>query len=77
MGVRPGACPPTPDARHLAPDTRSARYRPGDRVRHERFGEGIVVKSTLTRDDEEVEVAFPKVGLKRLSTAFAPLERLA
>ncbi len=53
-----------------------SRFAPGDRVRHAKFGEGIVVKSVLTKDDEEVEVAFPKVGVKKLSTAFAPLEKL-
>ena len=39
------------------------------------LGEGMV-KSTLVKDDEEVDVVFPNVGMKKLSTAFAPLERL-
>jgi DNA helicase-2/ATP-dependent DNA helicase PcrA len=75
--VIPAGPPPSaPVITPTLPRTRAPRFRAGDRVRHAKFGEGIVVKSTLTRDDEEVEVAFPGVGLKRLSTAFAPLERL-
>ncbi|MFH0751435.1 MAG: UvrD-helicase domain-containing protein, partial [Chloroflexota bacterium] len=33
-------------------------FRDGDRVAHARFGDGVVVTSKLTRDDEEVTVAF-------------------
>ena len=43
-------------ARPMVPGER--RYRDGDRVRHARFGDGIVVTARLTRDDEEVTVAF-------------------
>jgi DNA helicase-2/ATP-dependent DNA helicase PcrA len=52
------------------------RYRDGDKVRHERFGEGTVVSSKLTRDDEEVTVAFPDQGIKRLLASLANLELL-
>jgi DNA helicase-2/ATP-dependent DNA helicase PcrA len=51
-------------------------FVPGDRVRHAKFGEGIVVSSVLSRGDEEVEVAFLKIGVKKLAISFAPLERL-
>ena len=52
------------------------RYRDGDRVRHARFGEGTVVSSKLTRDDEEVTVAFPDNGVKKLLASLANLELL-
>jgi DNA helicase-2/ATP-dependent DNA helicase PcrA len=54
------------------------RYRDGDRVRHARWGDGIVVTSKLTRSDEEVVVAFrdPQVGRKRLLASIAALELL-
>ena len=32
------------------------RYRDGDRVRHARWGDGIVINSKLTRSDEEVTI---------------------
>ena len=47
---------PVIPARPIVPGER--RYRDGDRVRHARFGDGIVVSARLTRDDEEVTVAF-------------------
>ena len=52
------------------------RYRDGDRVRHAAFGEGTVVTSKLTRDDEEVTVAFPARGVKKLLASLANLELL-
>ena len=50
------------------------RYRDGDLVRHPSFGEGRVVSSVLTRDDEEVTVAFPEQGVKKLLASLANLE---
>ena len=50
------------------------RYRDGDRVRHAAFGDGTVVTSKLTRDDEEVTVAFPERGVKKLLASLANLE---
>jgi len=54
------------------------RYRDGDRIRHARWGDGIVVTSKLTRDDEEVTVAFrdPVVGRKTMLASLANLELL-
>jgi DNA helicase-2/ATP-dependent DNA helicase PcrA len=51
------------------------RFRVGETVVHAKFGEGVVVKSLVTEDDQEVEVAFPGRGIKKLSVSFAPLER--
>lgn len=56
-----------------AADTRQPRFKPGDRVNHGLFGEGIVLKSELTTDDEEVTVAFPGKGTKTLLASFAKL----
>jgi hypothetical protein len=72
--------PPTPlvtDEWHIP--ERSAvpgehRYKDGQKVRHKVFGEGHVVSSRLTRDDEEVTVAFPKQGVKKLMASLANLE---
>ncbi len=70
---RPAARLPTPE-RPVIPGER--RYRDGDRVRHARWGTGIVVTSRLTRSDEEVVVAFrdPQVGRKTLLASLAGLE---
>ena len=50
------------------------RYKDGQKVRHKVFGEGQVVSSKLTRDDEEVTVAFPEQGIKKLMASLAGLE---
>jgi DNA helicase-2/ATP-dependent DNA helicase PcrA len=61
-------------ARPIIPGER--RYRDGDRVRHARWGDGIVVTSKLTRSDEEVTVAFrdPQVGRKTVLASLAALD---
>jgi DNA helicase-2/ATP-dependent DNA helicase PcrA len=51
------------------------RYRAGERVSHPRFGSGVVVKSTLTRSDEELIIRFDAVGIKIISASLAPLEK--
>ncbi len=50
------------------------RYAAGQRVSHKSFGVGTVVKSTMTRSDEELIVRFDGVGIKILSASIAPLE---
>ena len=51
----------------------TTRFRAGDRVRHPTFGEGMVVSSVARADDEEVTVAFPGGGVKKLMASFADL----
>jgi ATP-dependent DNA helicase UvrD/PcrA len=51
------------------------RFASGDRVKHPAFGAGTVVKSTLTRTDEELVIKFDKAGLKILSGMLAPLSK--
>jgi hypothetical protein len=62
-------------ARPIIPGER--QFRDGDRVRHIRWGDGIVVTSKLTRSDEEVTVAFrdAQIGRKTLLVSLAGLER--
>ena len=52
------------------------QYRDGDRVRHGRWGDGIVVTSKLTRSDEEITVAFkdPAIGRKTMLASLANLD---
>jgi DNA helicase-2/ATP-dependent DNA helicase PcrA len=78
-GLATGGAEPRPvrEARPVIPGER--RYRDGDRVRHDRWGDGIVVTSKLTRSDEEVTVAFrdPQVGRKTVLASLAGLDILA
>jgi len=49
----------------------------GDKVRHAKFGEGIVVNCVASGSDHEVTVAFKgNAGVKRLLMSFAPLEKM-
>jgi DNA helicase-2/ATP-dependent DNA helicase PcrA len=51
-------------------------WRAGDKVRHRRFGDGIVVTSQWVSGDEEVTVAFAGQGVRRLIGSYAGLERV-
>jgi DNA helicase-2/ATP-dependent DNA helicase PcrA len=63
--------PPTPSK------PKSQQYKPGERVRHDKFGEGIILKSEMEQNTEFVEVQFQgKHGKKRLSMDFAKLEKI-
>jgi DNA helicase-2/ATP-dependent DNA helicase PcrA len=49
----------------------------GDRVRHPKFGEGIVVSSEPSGADYQVVIAFKgEAGIKKLLLSFAPLEKI-
>ena len=61
-GTRPAASPET--------------FLLGDRVRHRKWGEGVVVKVKGEGGDAELTVAFPAQGLKTLIAQFAPLEKV-
>jgi len=65
---------PSRPARPVIPGERL--FRDGDRIRHARWGDGIVVTSKLTRSDEEVTVAFKDaaVGRKTMLASLANLE---
>jgi DNA helicase-2/ATP-dependent DNA helicase PcrA len=62
---------------HGRPDIPTdAMFAAGDHVRHERFGEGVVVSCTVTPSDQEVTVAFKGgAGIKKLLLSYAPLEK--
>jgi DNA helicase-2/ATP-dependent DNA helicase PcrA len=51
------------------------RYHEGDRVRHAKFGMGTVMKSTLTRTDEELVVRFDDAGVRILNATYAQLAK--
>jgi DNA helicase-2/ATP-dependent DNA helicase PcrA len=78
--ARPGgdrgdsAAGPVRPPRPVIPGER--QFRDGDRVRHGRWGDGIVVTSKLTRSDEEITVAFkdPGVGRKTMLASLANLD---
>ena len=50
-------------------------FKPGQRVRHPKYGEGIVYKREGEGEDAKITVQFPGVGLKKLVEKFAQLEK--
>ncbi len=50
--------------------------RIGDDVRHEKFGEGVIIDITGSGDKAEARVQFRDVGEKTLLLSWAPLSRV-
>jgi DNA helicase-2/ATP-dependent DNA helicase PcrA len=48
----------------------------GDHVRHSKFGVGMVMNCSPTREDQELTVVFEEAGVKKLLASLAPLERI-
>lgn len=53
-----------------------ASFNVGDRVSHKKFGVGTVQKLDGVGDAQKIEIMFDKVGMKRLMTAYAELNRV-
>jgi len=67
-----------PAPRYEAPKPKAiaVNYAVGERVMHKTFGEGMVLSLTPMGNDTLVEVAFDKVGTKKLMSNFANLKKL-
>jgi DNA helicase II / ATP-dependent DNA helicase PcrA len=50
-------------------------FRPGQKVRHPKYGEGTVFRREGEGEDAKITVQFPRFGLKKLVEKYAQLER--
>lgn len=50
-------------------------FRPGQRVKHPKYGEGTVYQREGDGDDAKITVQFPRFGLKKLVEKYAQLEK--
>ncbi len=83
LGIRRGTkqvyttwtLPPRPGSKEEEP-VLEAKYKTGMRVKHESWGEGMVVDVRLQDGEERLDVFFESVGFKRLLAALAKLEIL-
>ena len=50
-------------------------FRPGQKVRHPKYGEGMVYQREGEGDEAKITVQFPRFGLKKLVEKYAQLER--
>jgi DNA helicase-2/ATP-dependent DNA helicase PcrA len=60
-------------SRSQSASTVEMKFRAGTHVRHQVWGEGIVLDSRIQDDDEIVDVVFESVGIKRLAASLANL----
>ena len=51
-------------------------YKVGDRVRHKKFGDGVIVSVSKDEDDYKLEINFDLYGMKRLLAGYANLQIL-
>jgi DNA helicase-2/ATP-dependent DNA helicase PcrA len=66
-----------PSSKSPVPQAEAA-FAAGDRVRHSKFGEGVVVSCGIKGSDQEVTVVFKgEAGIKKLLLSFANLERVS
>lgn len=59
--------------KHIS-NNNSQQYAIGHRVRHKAFGEGLIISAVPMANDVMLEIAFDKVGTKRIMSNFAKLE---
>ncbi|WP_125571854.1 DNA helicase PcrA [Lacticaseibacillus songhuajiangensis] len=57
-------------------DAAKVSWQAGDKAEHRKWGVGTVVKVDGAGEDQELDVAFPNMGIKRLLAAFAPLKKV-
>jgi DNA helicase II / ATP-dependent DNA helicase PcrA len=50
-------------------------FRPGQKVKHPKYGEGTVFRRVGDGEDAKITVQFPRFGLKKLVEKYAQLER--
>ena len=53
----------------------NSTFRLGESVRHEKFGEGVVLQTEGQGDDEKVQINFRHAGIKWLMLTYAKLDR--
>jgi DNA helicase II / ATP-dependent DNA helicase PcrA len=73
---RGAAVPQTRPKLDIPEQTGSKGLKSGQRVRHPKYGEGVVFRREGDGEDAKVTVQFSKFGVKKLVEKFAQLERL-
>ncbi|HKW67582.1 MAG TPA: 3'-5' exonuclease, partial [Terriglobales bacterium] len=59
----------------VPPPSGARGFRPGQRVRHPKYGEGTVFKREGEGEEAKITVQFPRFGLKKLVEKYAQLEK--
>jgi len=64
-----------PKAAPVEEPTGKRGFRPGQRVRHPKYGEGTVYQREGEGEEAKITVQFPRFGLKKLVEKYAQLEK--
>jgi DNA helicase-2/ATP-dependent DNA helicase PcrA len=64
-----------PKAARVEEPTGKRGFRPGQRVRHPKYGEGTVYQREGEGEEAKITVQFPRFGLKKLVEKYAQLEK--
>jgi len=75
-GSAPSGTFSAPAAQTGARGAEQLGLRVGDDVRHEKFGEGVIIEITGAGDKAEAKVRFVDAGEKHLLLQWAPLTRV-
>jgi DNA helicase-2/ATP-dependent DNA helicase PcrA len=59
----------------VEPPSGKRGFRPGQKVKHPKYGEGTVYQREGDGEDAKITVQFPRFGLKKLVEKYAQLER--
>ena len=62
--------------KHKSANTEAVEYTVGERVKHNIFGEGTIVSVKKMASDSMLEIAFDKVGTKKIMATFAKLQKI-
>ena len=54
----------------------NVEFNVGDRVIHNIFGEGVVISAQKITNDSMLEIAFDKVGTKKIMANFAKIRKI-
>ena len=68
--------PVTAVAQKIDAAAASNKYRMGQSVRHEKFGEGVVLQTEGDGEQERVQINFRNAGIKWLMLAYAKLDKV-
>ena len=71
-----GSMPQSPVRQFGSGPIAAPEYQVGDKVRHMRFGAGVVTALTRGGRDYEVTVEFEKSGTKKMLASFAKMEKI-
>ena len=64
-----------PESAPVEEPTGKRGFRPGQRVRHPKYGEGTVYQREGEGEEAKITVQFPRFGLKKLVEKYAQLEK--